>query len=93
MTTEIASKKTRINFQVSSEHKLLLERAASVRGQSLSEFAISNLLPLAEKTLDQAERTQLSNRDRDLFLDMLESPDEPNDALRRAAEHYREQCG
>jgi uncharacterized protein (DUF1778 family) len=93
MVTESATKKTRLNFQVSSEHKQLLERAASICGQSVSEFAISKLLPLAEETVAEAERTQLTARDRDLFLKMLESPPEPNEALRRAAERYRECCG
>lgn len=93
MVTESATKKSRLNFQVSSEHKQLLERAASICGQTVSEFAISKLLPLAEETVAESERTRLTARDRDLFLNMLDSPSEPNDALRRAAERYRKHCG
>lgn len=93
MATDSTTGKVRLNFQLSSEHKRLLERAASISGQSVSEFAISKLLPLAAETVADAERTHLSARDRDLFLNMLDSPPEPNDALRRAAERYRERCG
>jgi uncharacterized protein (DUF1778 family) len=93
MDTESAFRKSRLNFQVSSEHKQLLERAASICGQTVSEFAISKLLPLAEETVAESERTRLTARDRDLFLNMLDSTPEPNEALRRAADRYRKHCG
>jgi len=32
---------------------------------------------------------KLSDRDRDIFLKMLEEPAEPNEALRKAAEEYK----
>jgi len=35
----------------------------------------------------------LSDRDRDLFLDLLDNPPEPNAAFRKAAEAYRERHG
>lgn len=40
-----------------------------------------------------SQRMHLSTSDRDAFLKMLDSPPEPNEVLRRAAERYRERCG
>ena len=83
----------RLDFHLSPEHKQLLEDAATVCGQSLTEFALSNLLPLAQETIEQGHATRLSARDRDVFLQMLDAPSEPNETLHRAAERYRECLG
>ena len=40
--------------------------------------------------LDREEIIRLSNRDRDLFLSLLDSDAQPNEALRLAAEKYKE---
>lgn len=45
-------------------------------------------LPLMEDAL-----LPLSDRDRDLFLDLLENPPEPNTAFRKAAEAYKKRHG
>jgi uncharacterized protein (DUF1778 family) len=80
-------------FPLSPEQKRLLEEAAAIRGQSVPEFALSNLLPLAQETIEHGGPTRLSARDRDVFLQMLDAPPEPNVALSQAAERYRKHCG
>lgn len=45
-------------------------------------------LPLMEDALQP-----LSDRDRDLFLDLIENPPEPNAAFRKAAEAYKKRHG
>lgn len=42
-----------------------------------------------EPRFDEESRTPLTDRDRDRFLDMLDNPPEPNDALRNAARCLR----
>jgi hypothetical protein len=39
---------------------------------------------------EEAERTALSDRDRDLFVALLDNPPAASEALRRAAEVYRQ---
>lgn len=84
---------SRLNFRLQSEHKELIERAASVCGQTLTQFATAALLRAAHESIQQASLTELSTRDRDVFLDMLDSSAEPNAALRKAVKRYRSRRG
>ena len=68
---------------------MLIEQAAAARGQTVSDFAVSTLLRSAEEVLDRLQHRRLSSRDRDLFLEMLDRDDKPNEALKRAARAYR----
>jgi len=81
----------RIDFRVNRELKEVIERAAIVSGQSLTDFAVTALLQSATKVLERQERTRLSDRDRDAFLALLDSKAEPNAALKRAAKRYKKQ--
>jgi uncharacterized protein (DUF1778 family) len=89
-TFDASAQDARLDFPLSPEQKQLLEEAAAIRGQSVPEFALTTLLPLAQETVEQGEPTRLSVRDRDLFLQLLETPPEPNQSLQRAAQRYRE---
>ena len=84
---------TRIDFRLKSEHKALIERAASAHGQTVTQFAIATLVKAAHESIQQASLTELSIRDRDVFLEMLDSNAEPNAALKKAAKRYRSQRG
>ena len=79
----------RLDFRLSHEHKRMIEQAASVSGQSLSDFAVANLVQAAQRTIDDATVTRLSQRDRDTFLRLIESDARPNKALKAAAQRYR----
>jgi uncharacterized protein (DUF1778 family) len=85
------TRKERLNFRLDRQHKVLIERAASTVGQSLTEFALSHLIRDAQAVLREQETTVLSDRDRRVFLSMLEADAEPNEALKRAARIYRRQ--
>jgi len=80
----------RINVRLSSDLKQTIEEAASVLGQSVSEFTISTVIREARRVIQDAEFTQLSNRDRDAFLAALADKDAaPDDALKQAARRYK----
>jgi uncharacterized protein (DUF1778 family) len=79
-------------FHLPGDLKAIVERAASHLGQTVGEFAAAALVRTAHEVIEQHERTLLSNRDRDIFLALLEDADaEPNEALRTAADQYRRQ--
>jgi uncharacterized protein (DUF1778 family) len=78
-----------MNFRLDRQHKALIEKAASTAGQSVTEFAVSHLIRDARTVLHEHEVTVLSDRDRHVFLSVLEADAEPNDALREAAKTYR----
>lgn len=73
----------RIDFRVNSKQKALLECAATVKCVSLSSYVLTSSLNQAQIDLAENEILVLSNRDRDLVMDALENPPEPNEALKR----------
>ena len=80
----------RINVRLSSDLKQTIEEAAAALGQTVSEFTISTVVREARQVIQDARITQLSNRDRDVFLALLgETNPQPNDALKAAARRYR----
>ena len=84
----------RINFRLSNELKKTIEDAAAEVGQSISDFAISTLVQTARKILHDQQVTRLSERDRQLFVAMLDDESsKPNDALVKAAKRYKKQVG
>jgi uncharacterized protein (DUF1778 family) len=78
----------RMEFRATREEKRLIEQAARARGQTVTEFAVRQLVRKARRVLDQDEATRLSTRDRDVFLNMLAAEAEPNAALRAAFEEH-----
>lgn len=79
----------RLDMRLTAEHKRLVEQAAALSGQSMSDYAVSHLVEQAQATLQDATLTRLSARDRDTFLQLLDSDVKPNAALKRAAQRYK----
>ncbi len=78
----------RIDLRVDAELKALFVRAAQLSGSNLSAFVIDTVRARAQRLVEEHERIVLSNRARDRFLDVLENPPAPNEALRRAARKH-----
>lgn len=79
----------RLDFRLNRQVKEVIEQAAAVSGQSVSDFAVSALYRTAKEVLEREQTIRLSNRDRDVFLALLDSDAKPNEALKRAAKKYR----
>ena len=83
----------RIEFRLSSARKAEIERAALLQSRSLTDFATEVLTEAARRILAAQSRhqdVQLSDRDRDRFLAMLDADVAPNAALRAAAKRQRQ---
>lgn len=78
----IALKDVRIDLRANSEQKSILERAAELKHISLSSYILATSLNQAQLDLTANETLVLSNRDRNLVMDLLDNPPEPNDALK-----------
>ena len=59
----------------------MIERAAALMGSTVSSFMLQNAYEAATRVVAQQEVITLSDRDRDAFLDMLDNPPEPTQAL------------
>ena len=73
--------------------KVKVEKAAALRGMTVTSF-INGILELAaDKTLSRIQARELTERDSATLLAMLSKPARPNAALRKAAKRYREMTG
>jgi uncharacterized protein (DUF1778 family) len=82
---------TRLNLHLRSNLKQLVEQAADELGQSVSDFAVAAIVQAAREVIQRRNVTDLSNRDRDRLLALLDDTDaKPNKALRRAAQKYKQ---
>lgn len=95
MTNALGSPRAeeRINFRLEAQQKRLIEEAARITGQSVTAFVISTLMVSAQETVERFGRTTLNDRDRDLFLALLDADDEPAPALLEAIADYKRRIG
>jgi uncharacterized protein (DUF1778 family) len=77
----------RIDIRISAKHKKLIEEAARATGQSISQFVTAQAVAGAEKALEAEQVRLLTERDRKLFVQMLDRT-EPNEALKAAAARF-----
>ena len=71
----------------------LVEKAASLSGQNVSDFAVTALVEKARQVVQAEEVRAVSARDATAFLALLDADAAPNEALREAARRYREAHG
>ena len=87
MSTVENAGQERISVRIAGEHKRLIERAASITGQSLSDFVKSELLTRARALIQEEAVIRLTAKGWEQLADFIESEDDaPNQALRGAAE-------
>jgi uncharacterized protein (DUF1778 family) len=79
----------RVDIRTTSEIRRLIEQAATLQGLTVSEYAKAILVDHAQAVIERHETRSLSERDRDLFLSLLDGPPAPNDALLAAAADFR----
>jgi uncharacterized protein (DUF1778 family) len=79
---------SRLDVRLSRQAKKLIQEAADLSGQSLTDFVVSTLSEKARRIVHQERLTVLSDRDRDLFLALLDADAKPNAELRKAAKWY-----
>jgi uncharacterized protein (DUF1778 family) len=79
----------RMDFRLPAETKEIIEQAALVAGQTVTDFAVAALVHSAHETLEHHAQRRLTARDRDAFLRLLDEDARPNDALKQAARSYK----
>lgn len=82
MAQSAARKDDIIQIRASAETKALLNRAASLRGQKLSEFMLDSARQRAEEALLDQRVFFLDAKAHAAFLAMLDSPPKPIKALK-----------
>jgi len=82
-------KSERVMARVSSEQKRLLQRAAEIRGQTLTEFVVAAAHEAATRAIVDHEVIELSVRDSRVFAEGLLDPPPVNANLQAAARRYK----
>ncbi|TQS57063.1 DUF1778 domain-containing protein [Salmonella enterica subsp. enterica serovar Typhimurium] len=63
----------------------MIVRAAAIQQTNLTDFVVSNILPVAQKIVEAAERVYLTERDTKMIMEILDNPPAPNEKLLAAA--------
>jgi len=73
----------RISMRTNIETKRYLEAAATLSGyNSLSSFVLNTAYKEAQRVFNESKDRVLSNRDRDLLLNLISKPPNPNKKLK-----------
>ncbi|MBX3567745.1 MAG: DUF1778 domain-containing protein [Rhizobiaceae bacterium] len=83
------SRTARIEARISPEALSIVKRAAEMQGRSVSDFVVAAAHEAAQKTIESTTRILLSLEDHQRFWDAIQTPSEPNDALRKAADAHK----
>jgi len=87
-TTE-ATEYARLSCRVDARIKQRAEEAASLLGQSITDFTEAALAEKAQAILERHERITMSERDFARFVEMIENPPPPTQKLREALAEFR----
>lgn len=79
----------RLEARLPREQKQLFQRAAELRGVTLTDFVIGTLQEAAIRTVEDHNVIRLAVEDQKTFVNALMNPPAPNEALRKAAQRYR----
>jgi uncharacterized protein (DUF1778 family) len=90
---QIQRKEERLEARITPAQKRLIERAAALRGTSVTEFVVASAQEAATSTIKDFDVLQLRDEAREVFIKAVLNPPAPTDAARHAAERYRKHAG
>jgi len=85
-----AQRAERVEIRMTRAQKRNLERAARLRGTSVTDFILSAVQPAAAEAIREFEVMELREEDRRVFVEALLNPPELNEALRAAAARHKQ---
>jgi len=86
-------KDDRLQVRLDAASKSVLQRAASYRRKTISQFVLATAMEEAGKVIRENEVVTLSGPDWKVFYDALTNPPAPNAALRKAFAKYKKATG
>ncbi|MGB7413755.1 MAG: DUF1778 domain-containing protein [Thermosynechococcaceae cyanobacterium] len=78
----IPTKDERIQIRITPEHKEVIDKAAQLIGQNRTDFIVQSAYRVAQETLLDQTVFHLSDSGWDHFIDLLDHPSEPGEALK-----------
>jgi uncharacterized protein (DUF1778 family) len=86
----VALRAERVEIRMTPEQKENIERAASLRGTSVTDFILNEVQPAATATIEEFELLELRNEDRRVFVEALLNPPQPNEAMKAAVARHKQ---
>ncbi len=84
-----ALKKQRIDLRLTDEDKKMIEEAAAMTNQTITQFLVNSASERAAEVIEQHRRLVLSEESWNRVMDAIENPPAPNDKLKRAAKRLQ----
>ena len=82
-------KQQRLEARITPEQKRLIERAAELRGTTVTEFVVASAQQAAADTIKDFEILTLHNEASKVFVRAILNPPLPNEAARASAHRYK----
>jgi uncharacterized protein (DUF1778 family) len=89
----LALRTERTEARLLPEQKKRIERAARLKGLSLSDFIVQHADEAARRTIEEHTTWTLGDRDRDVFVRALLKPSRPSSRMKEAVRRYRKHQG
>ncbi len=89
----LALRTERTEARLLPEQKKRIERAARLKGLSLSDFIVQHADEAARRTIEEHTTWTLGDRDRDVFVQALLNPPRPSLRMKEAVRRYRKRRG
>ena len=88
-----SGKVARLEARVTPKQKRMIERAADLRGTSVTDFVVISAQQAATETIKDFEMLKLRDEAGEVFVKALLNPPAPNAAAKAAAQRYRRRKG
>jgi len=88
----LALRTERTEARLLPEQKKRIERAARLKGLSLSDFIVQHADEAAIKTIQMHASWTLEDRDRDVFVHALLNPPAAGNRMKAAVKRYKERA-
>src|SRR5258708_32849469 len=82
-------KKERLESRLTPQQKKRIERAAKIKGTSLSDFVVLSAEDAALRVIREQETLILNERAKEVFIEALLKPPVPGQRLAAAAKRFR----
>ncbi len=92
-TTRRPAKRERLETRITPAQKRLIERAARLRGTSLTDFVVLSAQQAATEVIQDFEVLTLRGRDQEIFIKAILNPPEPSAAMKAAVARYKRRMG
>jgi uncharacterized protein (DUF1778 family) len=86
----VALRTQRTEARLLPEQKERIERAAEIKGVSVSDFIVQHADEAAIRTIQQHTSWTLAEQDRDFFMEVIANPPAPGARLKAAAKRFRD---